>query len=177
MGLVRTLKLLEIFSGTHSVGDVARDLGWDVTSLDLKDADICTDILRWPYWNIQPNTYDVIWASPPCESFSTMQLCWIGRVNKNSKGGKTLTRADVDQGVKDRGLPLLECTWDIINHFQPTVWYIENPRHGGSMKDQTVMQGVPYYDVDYCRYANFGYQKPTRIWTNLAEFDPLICNK
>ena len=73
MGLSRTVKILELFSGTHSVGNVARELGWDVTSLDLSDADICGDILKWPYWLKDPGLYDVIWASPPCESFSTMQ--------------------------------------------------------------------------------------------------------
>ena len=43
------MKLLELFSGTQSVGKVARELGWEVTSLDLKDADINTDILKWHY--------------------------------------------------------------------------------------------------------------------------------
>ena len=26
------------------------------------------------------------------------------------------------------------------------------------------MQGIPYIDVDYCQFSNWGYQKPTRIW-------------
>ena len=43
------MKLLELFSGTKSVGKVAEQLGYDVTSLDLKDADINTDILGWDY--------------------------------------------------------------------------------------------------------------------------------
>lgn len=30
------MKLLELFSGTHSVGNVAKELGWDVVSLDLQ---------------------------------------------------------------------------------------------------------------------------------------------
>ena len=43
------MKLLELFSGTKSVGKVAEQLGYDVTSLDLKNADINTDILEWDY--------------------------------------------------------------------------------------------------------------------------------
>ena len=39
------MKLLEMFSGTGSVGTVAKDMGWDVVSLDLKGADINCDIL------------------------------------------------------------------------------------------------------------------------------------
>ena len=40
------MKLLELFSGTKSVGKVAERLGYDVTSLDLKDVDINIDILN-----------------------------------------------------------------------------------------------------------------------------------
>ena len=43
------MKLLDLFSGTGSVGRVARDLGFSVISLDLKNANINTDILSWDY--------------------------------------------------------------------------------------------------------------------------------
>ena len=46
------MKLLDMFSGTGSVGTVAKDMGWDVVSLDLKGADINCDILQWKYKNI-----------------------------------------------------------------------------------------------------------------------------
>ena len=39
------MKLLEMFSGTGSVGRVARDLGFSGISLDLKNANINTDML------------------------------------------------------------------------------------------------------------------------------------
>ena len=42
-----SLTLLELFSGTGSVGKVADSLGYSVVSLDLKDAKIMTDILEW----------------------------------------------------------------------------------------------------------------------------------
>ena len=38
------MKLLELFSGTGSVGKVAKTLGWEVVSLGLKNADIYEDI-------------------------------------------------------------------------------------------------------------------------------------
>ena len=31
------------------MGTVAKDMGWDVASLDLKGADINCDILQWKY--------------------------------------------------------------------------------------------------------------------------------
>ena len=39
------MKLLELFSGTGSVGRVAKEKGFEVISLDLKNADINLDIL------------------------------------------------------------------------------------------------------------------------------------
>ena len=41
------MHLLELFSGTSSVGKVAKSLGYNVISLDLKNADINCDILSW----------------------------------------------------------------------------------------------------------------------------------
>ena len=40
------LKLLDLYSGTHSVGCVASELGYDVTSLDLRDASINCDVIK-----------------------------------------------------------------------------------------------------------------------------------
>ena len=50
------MKLLELFSGTGSVGRVAKDKGFDVVSLDLKNADINCNILGWDY-KIYPVRY------------------------------------------------------------------------------------------------------------------------
>ena len=73
------MKLLELFSGTKSVGKVAEQLGYEVTSLDLKNADINCNILDWDYTIYEPGNFDVIWASPPCNTFSKMRECRIGK--------------------------------------------------------------------------------------------------
>jgi adenine-specific DNA methylase len=54
------IKLLELFSGTGSVGKVAKELGFDVVSSGLKDANINTDILRWNYKVFKQNEFNII---------------------------------------------------------------------------------------------------------------------
>ena len=70
-------KLLELFSGTKSVGNVAKTLGFDVVSLDLKDADINVDVLVFNYTSYPVGYFDVIWASPPCTEYSRAKTTGI----------------------------------------------------------------------------------------------------
>lgn len=115
----------------------------------------------------------MIWASPPCDTFSNLRKSWIGRKLKCHHGEvctKELLKKDIDM----IGLPILRQTEKIIAYFKPKYYFIENPQTG-EMKDY--MKHHPHYDVDYCRYSNWGYQKRTRIWTNLQGFIPKICKK
>lgn len=54
-------------------------------------------------------------------------------------------------------------TLEIIKHFKPIIWLIENPQAGLSKKEP-FMVGIPYHDIDYCKYG-FSYRKQTRLWT------------
>ena len=59
------MRILELFSGTGSVGNVCRRLGCTVTSLDRDlPADLQMDILDWDYTSLPPRSFDFIWASP-----------------------------------------------------------------------------------------------------------------
>ena len=64
------MRFLELFSGTRSVGKVAETLGFEVVSLDIKNADIECDIMDWDYTIYSPKYFDFIWASPPCTEYS-----------------------------------------------------------------------------------------------------------
>jgi hypothetical protein len=47
---------------------------------------------------------------------------------------------------------------------------IENPQ-SGLLKDQLCMYGLPFVDVDYCKYG-MPYRKRTRIWNNVFQWKP-----
>ena len=51
----------------------------------------------------------------------------------------------------------------IIEYFQPKFWWIENPRNG-QLKSRPMMKNIPFVDIDYCQFSDWGYQKPTRFW-------------
>ena len=77
------MKLLDLFTGTGSIANVARDLGFEVVSLDIDpkcNPDICADITEFDYQSqFEPGSFDIIWASPPCQTFSCARKCNIGR--------------------------------------------------------------------------------------------------
>jgi hypothetical protein len=93
------MRLLDLFSGTHSVGKVARALGYEVVSLDLADATICCDVREWEYDVFPRGHFDVIWASPPCDTFSSLKRCNIGRFG--------ITADTIAADISNTGLPIL----------------------------------------------------------------------
>jgi hypothetical protein len=165
------MRVLELFSGTGSVGKICKENGWEVISLDLKGADINVDIKEWDYTIYPVGHFDIIWASPPCHTFSHLRKTWYGR--KMKCHNEVFTR---ELEIKDReeiGLPILRKAEEIIDYFKPTLYFIENPKTS-AMKEYL---SLPFYDVDYCKYSEWGYKKSTRIWTNKKDFVPQICKK
>ena len=131
-------------------------MGWTVVSLDLKGADINCDILQWKYKKYPVKYFDFVWASPPCIEYSI---------------AKTVGTRKIDE-ANAIVLKMLE----IINYFNPRVFIIENPQ-SGLLKKQEFMKGLPYFDIDYCKYG-FNYRKRTRLWTNLDTWTPRpLCKK
>ena len=52
---------------------------------------------------------------------------------------------------------------------------MENPQTS-NLKNREVVKGLPFYDVDYCMYSDWGYKKRTRIWTNKPDWNNLLCD-
>lgn len=166
------MNVLELFSGTRSVGKVCDKLGWNSYSVDLiSEADFKGDIMDFDYKKFPKNHFDIIWASPPCTNYSKLQGCWYGRMRK----GKIYTREIQEEEMKEDDKLILR-TLEIIDYFKPDYWFIENPA-SSKMKDRIFMKDLNNYVVDYCMYSNWGYQKRTRIWTNKKNFEPKLCNK
>lgn len=179
------MKVLELFSGTHSVGKVCKKKGYEVISLDKdlsgdcpfgseykSDNHILQDIMTWDYTIYPKGHFNLITASPVCLWWSQLRYCNIGRLLKGKN--KPLTREDIDDDIINYGMPMVDKIFEIIDYFNPNYWWIENPQTG-RMKDY-ISDLIPFYDVDYCKYG-MEYKKRTRIWTNIKGFTPKICNK
>lgn len=166
------MNVLELFSGTGSVGKVCNSLGWNVVSVDLiLPATHEVDILDFNYKQYPKDYFSIIWSSPPCIAYSALKNCLIGQKLKDGIFTKEKMKNDMIYSDK-----LVARTLEIIDYFNTDLWFMENPS-SGRLKKRDIVKGLPFYDVDYCKYCTWGYKKGTRIWTNKKDFKPLKCKK
>ena len=147
--------VLELFAGSRSIGKAAEADGHTVISLDIKqfgNIDMVGDILEIPTQTFKDLKPDVIWASPPCTTFSVASIGTHWSKHKRPKTKEAL-----------KGLDILRKTIKIIKECKPKYWYIENPR--GMMRKMPEMLGLPRNTVWYCTYGD-RRAKPTDIWSN-----------
>ena len=50
---------------------------------------------------------------------------------------------------------LVHKTLEIIEYFQPQLWWIENPR-GGLLSRRGILDQSAFIDVDYCQFCTWG---------------------
>ncbi len=159
------MKVLELFAGSRSIGNVCDKLGHNVFSSDINafdKIDYVTDINTFDVLKV-PFTPDIIWASPPCTYFSVASIGKHWNKNHTPKSDNAL-----------KGVEYVNSTLKIINYFlninSKLFFYIENPR--GKLRKLDVVKGIPRTTVWYCKYGD-KRAKPTDIWSNNI-YNPLF---
>jgi len=171
-----TVRVLELFAGNYSFGREALALGHDVTGVDILP---CPDDLLGKVRHFQADMstfnilsrYDVIWASPPCTTFSVASFPAGHRAVYTGTGRP--------YAVSDKAKAhdwLVKKTLHIMG-LADVLGIMENPRG--------LLRKMPYMDVanknrvtvSYCQYGDFR-MKPTDLWffPNVPDkFDVRMC--
>ena len=163
---------IEIYSGTESFSNVARDVmighsaHFTIDNDPFFNSTFEEDVLVLDYKSqIPPNEWLVthIWASPPCTEYSSA---------RTTGGPRNLELAD----------RCVSKAFEIIKYYQQNsntglIWFIENPA-SGLLKTRPLMQEWNRFAhrVDYCAYEpSWGLKKSTLIWTNQEGFQGKRC--
>ncbi len=147
------MRVLELFAGSRSVGKVAEQRGHSVFSVDIKQfkgIDFVGDIEFLLVTDI-PFIPDIIWASPPCTSYSIAAISH----HRNGQEPKSDFAKKSDRVIGN--------VLKIISFYR-CIYYIENPV--GMLRKMDFMKR--YCDrttVSYCKYGD-SRMKPTDIWSN-----------
>lgn len=150
---------VELFCGTKSFSNVASFLGHNTFAVDNNSyfhPDVCKDILDVQVKDL-PRA-DVLWASPPCTSFSVASIGKSWYVNGQPKRLESAL-----------GMAYVLKTLKLIDELKPKYWFIENPR--GKLRTMEFMKPFHRKTVTYCQYGDTR-MKPTDIWTNFVEWKP-----
>lgn len=160
--MTRRLKVLELFAGTRSVSKAFEEHGHDTYTVELDhkhpNIDLYADVgqLQADTIREQFGEPDVVWASPPCTTYS------VAGIHYHRRLGDKGYPEPISEFAKDSDV-LVQHTKRLISDLDPEYFYIENPR--GALRKMPFMQDMPRYTITYCGYGDFR-QKPTDIWTD-----------
>lgn len=152
-GTVHYFNILDLFAGSRSLYHATSDLPVRVFSVELQDLpgiDLRMDI-RDLTPEMVPFRPDLVWASPPCTSYSIAGIKW------HRRGIEPISDlARVSDSLVARVISLcLHWGCDYV---------IENPR--GMLRKIPFMQDLPRRTVTYCSYGD-RRMKPTDLWSNM----------
>lgn len=160
------MKILELFSGTGSVGKAFPND--EVISVDIDNRYKPTHLISiFDFDYKQYEHFDYIHASPPCQYFSVLQTSWYGR-KKRVNGEMVLYNKEIHKKmVEDVSDKLVLRAIEIIEYFNPQFWTIENPYSPSilSLSTRPYMQNYNYTIGNYCMY-DYPIKKPTIFFNN-----------
>ena len=163
------MKVLELFKGSGSITNYYKDNNdVEVISLDFVEKykpTICSDIMTFDYKQFDIGYFDIIWASPECKIFSSLQNTWIGRKWKDKE------ELIIEQ---QKNAIFINRTIEIIDYLRPKYYFIENPKNSQIWKFVDNKKYIEnFIIVDYCAFG-YIYKKPTKILTN-KKLDNVLC--
>tara|TARA_R110002110_G_C13253738_1_gene700211 strand:+ start:181 stop:858 length:678 start_codon:yes stop_codon:yes gene_type:complete len=167
------MKVLELFKGSGSITEYYKNNNEvEVISLDFDKRykpDILTDIMEWDYKQYPVGYFDIIWGSPECKIFSQLQYPLCVAKGKTQSDYKIKRKWDSVEHLREEQKKhsiYINKTIEIIEYFNPTYYYIENPMYSKIWDYVTNKKYLEKFIlVDYCAFG-YVYKKPTRILTN-----------
>lgn len=148
------MNVLDLFSGLGGWSSPFREAGHPTFTIELSrafpanahiDAGNVSGVLA-----VLPWRPDIILASPPCTSFTTMTM---GRNWTHDGQPRTPTAVE--------GRRLVLATIRIIAALRPAFWIIENPR--ARLRTLDLLEGFERRTVTYCQLGE-DRMKPTDLW-------------
>lgn len=149
----RSFRVLDLFAGSCSLRSALVDLPVEVFAVDLKPfpgIDLQVDVEYFMLEDL-PWVPDLVWASPPCTSYS------IAGIRHHRDGYKARSAFAVKSDrLVDRVLAVVK---DLGSDY-----VIENPR--AMLRKLPAMQDLNRRTVTYCSYGD-RRMKPTDLWSNM----------
>lgn len=159
------MKILDLFSGTQSIAKVFKENGWETYTIELDKShsgiDWYEDIMNITAQDILDRfgRPDVVWASPPCTTYSVAAIHYHRR---QAKDGSLNPISEFARQSDE----LIKHTIKLIKELNPTFYFIENPR--GALRKMDFMQELPRFTVTYCKYGETR-MKPTDLFSNMVD--------
>ncbi len=166
---MKRLKTEELFSGTGSFSKVAKEKGHSIFRVDYDldfECEYHANLMNEFEYKLLPQEIDVLWCSPPCDSFS------VASIGKHWNKNHTPKTEQAKQSLKLLKILIKQISL-MLKKNNNLIFFIENPR--GKMRKIINKYFILYnlevkrHTVTYCQYGD-SRMKPTDIWSNCKEW-------